>query len=233
MGKKTRAGTGRRTILQLSPPGPNRGATAAAREDGVGSGPEEGLSLLGAYEDSEEEDAAENTSTATKAKHNQSADIDSTLANFMAEIDAITTQPTQTSESGTEPSAPAPTPPRPEPKTDQQTPDQNGPAQEFQYNTQYSLAGAGLEMGDWQEVWDENTGCYYYWNTQTNEVAWELPHYLANQMQSLHYTGSSSVNGNGVAHHSGYTEQQSVAVAPAPASKRETKKKASIFLTYP
>lgn len=50
------------------------------------------------------------------------------------EIDAITTQPAQTSESGTEASAPAPTPPRPEPKTDQQT-------QEFQYNTQYSLAG--------------------------------------------------------------------------------------------
>lgn len=48
---------------------------------------------------------------------------------------------------------------------------------------------AGLEMGDWQEVWDENTGCYYYWNTQTNEVAWELPHYLADQMQSLHHTG--------------------------------------------
>uniref|UniRef100_A0A672RQG5 Formin-binding protein 4-like n=1 Tax=Sinocyclocheilus grahami TaxID=75366 RepID=A0A672RQG5_SINGR len=180
MGKKTRTGTGRRTILQLSPQGPTRTATGAAREDGVGSGSEDepegntdgqrevnvvmktpavkatqGLSLLGAYEDSEEEDAAENTSTATKAKHNQSADIDSTLANFMAEIDAITTQ---TTESGTEPSAPAPTPPRPEPKTDQQTHDQNRPAQEFQYNTQYSLAGAGLEMGDWQEVWDENTG---------------------------------------------------------------------------
>lgn len=53
------------------------------------------------------------------------------------EIDAITTQPTD--ESGAEPSAPAPTPPRPEPKTDPQA--QNGPAQEFQYNTQYSLAG--------------------------------------------------------------------------------------------
>lgn len=47
------------------------------------------------------------------------------------------------------------------------------------------FALAGVEMGDWQEVWDENTGCYYYWNTQTNEVAWELPHYLADQMQSL------------------------------------------------
>ncbi len=43
---------------------------------------------------------------------------------------------------------------------------------------------------------------------------------------------SSSVNGNGVAHHSGYTEQQPVAAA-APASKRETKKKASVFLTSP
>ncbi|XP_051545383.1 formin-binding protein 4-like [Myxocyprinus asiaticus] len=252
MGKKTRTGTGRRTILQLSPPRPNRNATGAAREDGVGSGSEDepegntdgqgiprevnlgmktpavkatqGLSLLGAYEDSEEEDATENPATATKAKHNQSADIDSTLANFMAEIDAITTQPTQTDESGSESSAPAPTPPRPEPKTDQQAHAQNRSTQEFQYNTQYSLAGAGLEMGDWQEVWDENTGCYYYWNTQTNEVAWELPHYLADQMQSLHYADSSSVNSNGVAQHSSvYIEQLSV--APAPTSKRETKKK--------
>lgn len=46
----------------------------------------------------------------------------------------------------------------------------------------------GVEMGDWQEVWDENSGCYYYWNTLTNEVSWELPHYLADQVQSLgHY----------------------------------------------
>lgn len=41
----------------------------------------EGLSLLGAYEDSDEEDA--NRSAAT-SQHNQSTDIDSTLANFMA-----------------------------------------------------------------------------------------------------------------------------------------------------
>lgn len=43
----------------------------------------------------------------------------------------------------------------------------------------------GVEMGDWQEVWDENSGCYYYWNTLTNEVSWELPRYLADQVQSL------------------------------------------------
>ncbi|KAI4874960.1 hypothetical protein NFI96_032974 [Prochilodus magdalenae] len=215
MGKKTRTGTGRRTILQLSPPGPRSG-TGAGREEALASGSEEepegntddhrelnievkmpavkatqGLSLLGAYEDSEEEDASEASST-SKAKHNRSADIDSTLASFMAEIDAITTQPVQTDDST--PSVPAPTPPRPEPKTEPQTHVQNGSAQEFQYNTQYSLAGAGLEMGDWQEVWDENTGCYYYWNTQTNEVAWELPHYLADQMQSLQQYPDSSMS---------------------------------------
>lgn len=46
--------------------------------------PLEGLSLLGAYEDSEEEDASEASSSAARAKLNRSADIDSTLASFMA-----------------------------------------------------------------------------------------------------------------------------------------------------
>lgn len=49
----------------------------------------------------------------------------------------------------------------------------------------YLFFTVGVEMGDWQEVWDENSGCYYYWNTLTNEVSWELPHYLADQVQSL------------------------------------------------
>lgn len=185
----------------------------------------QGLSLLGAYEDSEEEDASDASSSA-KAKLNRSADIDSTLASFMAEIDAITTPPVQTNDTTKEElNAPAPTPPRPEPKTEQQPYSQNGSAQEFQYNTQYSLAGAGVEMGDWQEVWDENTGCYYYWNTQTNEVVWELPLYLANQMQSLQqYSESSSVNGSEALHHTvSYPEQHSAPTVTA--VKLEPKKK--------
>lgn len=52
-------------------------------------------------------------------------------------------------------------------------------------NETSTFFAVGVEMGDWQEVWDENSGCYYYWNTLTNEVSWELPHYLANQVQSL------------------------------------------------
>ena len=44
----------------------------------------EGLSLLGAYEDSDEEDAENSQRSTAISQHNQSADIDSTLANFMA-----------------------------------------------------------------------------------------------------------------------------------------------------
>uniref|UniRef100_A0A8C3M7X8 Uncharacterized protein n=1 Tax=Geospiza parvula TaxID=87175 RepID=A0A8C3M7X8_GEOPR len=99
-----------------------------------------------------------------------------------------------------------PMPPRPEPKESGSGPSSgtaNGtgsaPAPEWQYDTQCSLAGVGeLEMGDWQEVWDENTGCYYYWNTQSNEVTWELPQYLATQVQGLqHYQHSTVAGTNG------------------------------------
>lgn len=40
--------------------------------------------MLGAYEDSDDEDAGDSNRTAASTQHNQSADIDSTLANFMA-----------------------------------------------------------------------------------------------------------------------------------------------------
>uniref|UniRef100_A0A1A8ANS5 Formin binding protein 4 n=1 Tax=Nothobranchius furzeri TaxID=105023 RepID=A0A1A8ANS5_NOTFU len=249
MGKKTRLGggaVGRRTILQLSPPG-NRGGNPGEREEAnSGSDDEqdgdghkfvrhtniktpavkatEGLSLLGAYEDSDEEDARDRS--AANSRHNQPADIDSTLANFMAEIDAITTQPS-TDDTTAHPSFPNATPPRPEAKP-QEPPGEGGQNQqstEFEYNTQDSLAGVGIEMGDWQEVWDENSGCYYYWNTLTNEVSWELPHYLADQVQSLgHSANSTSVNGNGSAHASYYSEDNPVSAA-AEAPVMETKAK--------
>ncbi|XP_071182463.1 formin-binding protein 4-like [Salvelinus alpinus] len=249
MGKKTRTGTGgRKTILQLSPP---RSGTGGGREDALGSEDEhegngdgysllrevttemripavkatEGLSLLGAYEDSDEEEDTDSPPSTIRTQHNQSADI---LANFMAEIDAITTQPGSEEPTG-DLSAPAPTPPRPEPKAQQHAseagtePESTGA--DFQYDTHTSLAGVGgLEMGDWQEVWDDNTGCYYYWNTQTNEVAWQLPYYLAHQVQGLQqYADSSTVNGNGATQSAVYhVEQHSTAVS-APTSK--TKKK--------
>ncbi|XP_058502310.1 formin-binding protein 4 isoform X2 [Solea solea] len=249
MGKKTRltgGAVGRRTILQLSPlrtgnAGDREEAPSGSDDEQEGDGHRfirekrlnmkapavkatEGLSLLGAYEDSEEEDAGESQHLTSNSQHNQSADIDSTLANFMAEIDAITTQP---SSDGTtsQPSVPTPTPPRPE--GDNQQPsasDGQNQTTDFEYNTQYSLAGVDVEMGDWQEVWDDNSGCYYYWNTVTNEVSWELPHYLADQVQSLGKSNSSNVNGNGTAHGGHYTEEN-YAPAAAPTSVKETKPK--------
>ncbi|XP_068116215.1 formin-binding protein 4 [Hyperolius riggenbachi] len=215
MGKKTRAVPGRRPILQLSPPGPR----AATREE-AGSGSEDeadsqkvtapsttamipevqptvvkptgGLCLLGAYTDSDDEDgdSAEKPKLAPARKGNPSADIDSTLANFLAEIDAITAPPDGEAEPGS--SVPPPTPPKPDPRDSHNVAtathnggDSHAAGELWHYDTQCSLAGAGVEveMGDWQEVWDENTGCHYYWNTQTNEVTWELPQSLASQVQ--------------------------------------------------
>nr|XP_046249219.1 formin-binding protein 4 isoform X2 [Scatophagus argus] len=253
MGKKSRitgGAVGRRTILQLSPPGLRGGNGGERDEAPSGSDDEqesdghrivrevranmkapavkatEGLSLLGAYEDSDDEEAGDSQRSTANSQLNQSTDIDSTLANFMAEIDAITTQPSS-DDTASHLSVSATDPPRPEVNT-QQLPaseGQNRESTEFEYNTQYSLAGVGVEMGDWQEVWDENSGCYYYWNTLTNEVSWELPHYLADQVQSLgQYANSSSVNGNGTVH-AGYHSEESAASAVAPTLVKETKVK--------
>ncbi|KAM6075085.1 LOW QUALITY PROTEIN: formin-binding protein 4 [Chlamydotis macqueenii] len=235
MGKKSRTAPGRRPILQLSPPGPRRDEGVGQPVEGAESGsepdepeavaepprsapnppppapaavkPTGGLCLLGAYADSDDEEGESPEKPARPADANggNSADIDSTLANFLAEIDAITAPP-QPAEPSAASSAPPPTPPRPEPKesgSGQSSGTANGaepaPAAEWQYDTQCSLAGVGeLEMGDWQEVWDENTGCYYYWNTQSNEVTWELPQYLATQVQGLqHYQQSTVAGANG------------------------------------
>ncbi|XP_074904495.1 formin-binding protein 4 isoform X3 [Buteo buteo] len=265
MGKKSRAAPGRRPILQLSPPGPRRDEAAVQPVEGTESGsepdepeaitepprnapnppppavkPTGGLCLLGAYADSDDEEGEtpEKSARSADANGNNSADIDSTLANFLAEIDAITAPP-QPAEPTAASSAPPPTPPRPEPKesgSGQSSGTANGagsaPAPEWQYDTQCSLAGVGeLEMGDWQEVWDENTGCYYYWNTQSNEVTWELPQYLATQVQGLqHYQHSTVAGANGsfVAAAELYPQEKGAAPGSvgrgASLTKREVKK---------
>ncbi|NXK44009.1 FNBP4 protein, partial [Chauna torquata] len=110
------------------------------------------------------------------------------------------------------------------------------PAPEWQYDTQCSLAGgerlAPGAMGDWQEVWDENTGCYYYWNTQSNEVTWELPQYLAAQVQGLqhyqHSAAAAGTNGSFAAAAELYPQEKGAATGAgsrgAGLAKREVKK---------
>uniref|UniRef100_A0A6I8PI25 Formin-binding protein 4 n=1 Tax=Ornithorhynchus anatinus TaxID=9258 RepID=A0A6I8PI25_ORNAN len=198
-----------------------------------------GLCLLGAYADSddEENEVSEKSTQSTEPNGNQSTDIDSTLANFLAEIDAITAP--QPATSVTPSSAPPPTPPRPEPKetatsgVSSATANGTGSVQAsgWQYDTQCSLAGVGVEMGDWQEVWDENTGCHYYWNTQSNEVTWELPQYLATQVQGIQHYQHSSVTGteaNFLVTTDVYSKEKAVTVASTKSTtglvKREVKK---------
>lgn len=197
-----------------------------------------GLCLLGAYADSddEESDVSEKAAQSKESNGSQSTDIDSTLANFLAEIDAITA-PQPSAPVGA--SAPPPTPPRPEPKESatsalsSTTSNGTDSAQTsgWQYDTQCSLAGVGIEMGDWQEVWDENTGCHYYWNTQTNEVTWELPQYLATQVQGIQHYQPSSVTGaeaGFVVNTDMYAKEKNVSVSSSKSgpviAKREVKK---------
>lgn len=196
-----------------------------------------GLCLLGAYADSddEESDVLEKPAQSKETNGNQSTDIDSTLANFLAEIDAITA-PQPAAPVGA--SAPPPTPPRPEPKESAasalSSTTSNGTdstqTSGWQYDTQCSLAGVEIEMGDWQEVWDENTGCYYYWNTQTNEVTWELPQYLATQVQGLQHYQPSSVTGaeaSFVVNTDMYNKEKNISVSSKSGpviAKREVKK---------
>ncbi|NP_001428037.1 formin-binding protein 4 isoform 11 [Homo sapiens] len=197
-----------------------------------------GLCLLGAYADSDDDDndVSEKLAQSKETNGNQSTDIDSTLANFLAEIDAITA-PQPAAPVGA--SAPPPTPPRPEPKeaatSTLSSSTSNGTdstqTSGWQYDTQCSLAGVGIEMGDWQEVWDENTGCYYYWNTQTNEVTWELPQYLATQVQGLQHYQPSSVPGaetSFVVNTDIYSKEKTISVSSSKSgpviAKREVKK---------
>ncbi|XP_021258311.1 formin-binding protein 4 isoform X2 [Numida meleagris] len=214
-----------------SAPNPPPPAPAAVKPTG-------GLCLLGAYADSDDEEGegGEKAARSADANGSNSSDIDSTLANFLAEIDAITAPPQPAEPTPAAAAAPPPTPPRPEPKepgTGTGIAAANGTdaaaAPEWQYDTQCSLAGVGeLEMGDWQEVWDENTGCYYYWNTQSNEVTWELPQYLAAQVQGLQqYQPSTTAGTNGsftAAAEPLPQEKTGLGSAARPGAKREVKK---------
>eukprot|EP00061_Rhincodon_typus_P018733 g48033.t1 len=115
-----------------------------------------GLGLLGAYTDSEDDDGPDTEPQEAEPQTGKSADIDSTLANFMAEIDAITA-PMPVSESvaaPTETLMPAPTPPRPEPTAQKAannhkssevnaTVEGSHVGTDWHYDTQYSLAGGG------------------------------------------------------------------------------------------
>ncbi|KAL4697599.1 hypothetical protein H8959_003297 [Pygathrix nigripes] len=162
-----------------------------------------GLCLLGAYADSDDDDndVSEKPAQSKETNGNQSTDIDKPKEAATSTLSSTSNGTDSTQTSG------------------------------WQYDTQCSLAGVGIEMGDWQEVWDENTGCYYYWNTQTNEVTWELPQYLATQVQGLQHYQPSSVPGaetSFVVNTDMYSKEKTISVSSSKSgpviAKREVKK---------
>ncbi|XP_032816090.2 formin-binding protein 4 isoform X1 [Petromyzon marinus] len=172
-----------------------------------------GLVLLGAYADSDDDDD-DDEDTGPQSPLERPRDLDSKVADFLAEIDAISVPgPTAEgdgaadSESGLAGGADGDT-------VEASSTDSisrtvvgvsaetagalaSGRAQQggWHYDTHYSTASTGIEMGEWQEVWDENTGCYYYWHLQTNQVTWELPSALALQIQHLQHLNNGHFPG--------------------------------------
>ncbi|XP_061422392.1 formin-binding protein 4 [Lethenteron reissneri] len=232
MGKRGRgaeaAGGKRRPVLQLdnsirkdreaaaaAAAGAADSATALSVAEPSASRLAGGLVLLGAYADSDDDDEEEEEDTGPQSPPlERPRDLDSKVADFLAEIDAISVPgPTAEGdgaadgESGLAGGADGDTVEAS--ATESISGKVVGVSAEtagalardraqpggWHYDTHYSTASTGIEMGEWQEVWDENTGCYYYWHLQTNQVTWELPSALALQIQHLQHLNNGHFPG--------------------------------------
>ncbi|XP_013406212.1 formin-binding protein 4 [Lingula anatina] len=137
--------------------------------------------LLGQYMDSDEEDNSDGSdsegASSGKASNGQVKVIDSEVANFFAEIDAIS-QP----------------PPPPPPDEEEEVPKHpQGPKlmtfhkggeldesvqqqPHVEVKKEENVPFVSEEPTTlWQHCYDDNTQHYYYWHTVTNEVQWEMP----------------------------------------------------------
>lgn len=180
---KRRDKTGRRQILQLEDKKPPP----------VTKVPKKGLIH---YSDSEDERThpKPEPSVGSSSEKNSSVDtapIDSQLADFMKEIDALQAEENQES-SEAEPNSCVASSSNSEPVKSLPS-EENGvlPAVQAESKEQVSeshtaddsVASTQVDMGVyclWQECRDDSTGYSYYWNMQTNEVTWECPpEYLA------------------------------------------------------
>uniref|UniRef100_A0A8C4QJ85 Formin binding protein 4 n=1 Tax=Eptatretus burgeri TaxID=7764 RepID=A0A8C4QJ85_EPTBU len=158
------------------------------KEDKVREKPENepvpaGLSLLGTYEDSDDEASGE------------PLDLDSKLADFMAEIDALSVPPPPCEPEVVESSTDDPAEHVGGKCLDVETQHGVEAPTAWHYDTHNSAASSGIDMGDWQEVWEDSMACYYYWNVKTNEVTWELPSVLALQVQNVEQLNNGDCHG--------------------------------------
>lgn len=230
MGKRGRgaeaAGGKRRPVLQLdnsirkdreaaaaaAAAGAADSATALSLAEPSASRLAGGLVLLGAYADSDDDDE----DTGPQSPLERPRDLDSKVADFLAEIDAISVPgPTAEGDGAADGESDLAGGADADGDTVEASATESisgkvvgGSAETagalardraqpggWHYDTHYSTASTGIEMGEWQEVWDENTGCYYYWHLQTNQVTWELPSALALQIQHLQHLNNGHFPG--------------------------------------
>lgn len=170
--------TGRRQVLQLNE---EQSRPYLQQTKSVSQGP---APLVTSYDDSDASDS-EDTKRKKPAESGNNGlvvkdAIDEQLADFLKEIDAISSVPQveavkadDDGQAGGSGSGllidPVPPPPPPEPvaESDEQEPNNEGAESSESSRVEPTCV--------WVECMDDTTGYIYYWNQVTNEVTWERP----------------------------------------------------------
>ncbi|KAM7307261.1 uncharacterized protein ISCGN_010897 [Ixodes scapularis] len=216
--------TGRRQILQLkeeqSRPYSRKSSlfVSSRRKPKPTKSVSQGLSsLVTSYDDSDESDSEE----AKRKKPAESGNglvtkdaIDEQLADFLKEIDAISSVSQAEKENADDGQASGsgsglatdPVPPPPEPVAESEHQELNDKGSTAPKPSAAELTAAEPTASEptcvWIECMDDTTGYIYYWNQETNEVTWERPPeyeaYLALFTQYQEDPAAPGVDGGGV-----------------------------------
>ncbi|KAG8178217.1 hypothetical protein JTE90_025104 [Oedothorax gibbosus] len=172
MGKKLKGG--RRQILQLEEKKPPKTVSKPKMKN------------LIHYSDSDDDSKKSNESeSSTKLQSTKDATpMDSEIADFFKEIDALSVP-----EELCEPSNPSPI------ENETAKPDNSDDPNSVRQNEDTDLPQNKVDcpveehreeiVCSWQEIPDESTGYSYYWNMHTNEVTWDCPEEYANYVLAM------------------------------------------------
>ncbi|XP_035212562.1 uncharacterized protein LOC118186561 [Stegodyphus dumicola] len=159
---------GRRQILQLEDKKPSRGSASKSQEKSI---------THSSDSDDDSKKSSEWEPTSTAALNKDICPLDSQVADFFKEIDALTVneQPAEESTEVSIPEASSEAKDVEEEGAKDSKPELQEATINNEVDTNQSVQLAEGIYCPWQEICDETSGYNYYWNTQTNEVTWECP----------------------------------------------------------
>ncbi|CAL1267821.1 unnamed protein product [Larinioides sclopetarius] len=174
MGKKLKGG--RRQILQLEEKKPPKVPSKSK------------VKSLIHYSDSDDDSKKSNeseSSPSTAAQNKDATPLESQIADFFKEIDALSVPDELLEEADkATPSSKAETGNENNPETCSSDNPVDLPASASKKD-KHSDASSKEAYCPWQEICDSSTGYSYYWNVNTNEVTWDCPTEYADYIQSF------------------------------------------------